>query len=226
MDAPPQFPLPDSAQRSKPVTETPAVPTFELEVDEPEDRDDEDEDDGPPTPKPLNRTLPSTTASSTSLPPPPSTTTRPTPVPRKGRGKVALAPGCSPLDWAKLKTSGTDLRAIGPLSSELFTPTHSNPFGGGFLRVTPDELAKHNKKEDCWTVFNGKVYNVTAYLKFHPGGEGQMMRTAGRDGTKLFSASASCLKSATQILRTSADRQSVDLVNSVDSCMGERGLHA
>lgn len=33
---------------------------------------------------------------------------------------------------------------------------------------------------------NGKVYNVTAYLPFHPGGEKEMMRGVGRDGTKLF----------------------------------------
>ena len=36
---------------------------------------------------------------------------------------------------------------------------------------------------------NGKVYNVTAYLPFHPGGEKEMMRGVGRDGTKLFSNS-------------------------------------
>jgi cytochrome b involved in lipid metabolism len=33
---------------------------------------------------------------------------------------------------------------------------------------------------------NQKVYNVTAYLPFHPGGEKEMMRGVGRDGTKLF----------------------------------------
>jgi len=34
---------------------------------------------------------------------------------------------------------------------------------------------------------NGKVYNVTSYLPFHPGGEKEMMRGVGRDGTALFS---------------------------------------
>lgn len=37
-------------------------------------------------------------------------------------------------------------------------------------------------------MFNGKVYNITPYLPFHPGGEDELMRVAGRDGTKLFSA--------------------------------------
>lgn len=87
----------------------------------------------------------------------------------KSRKKVALAPGCSPLDWARLKNS-TDLR--GDVTS--------------LLRVTPSELKKHNTREDAWSAFYGKVYNITPYLRFHPGGEDELMRCAGRDGTRLF----------------------------------------
>lgn len=47
-------------------------------------------------------------------------------------------------------------------------------------------LKAHNKRDDAWSVFNGKVYNITPYLPFHPGGEKELMRVAGRDGTKLF----------------------------------------
>lgn len=47
-------------------------------------------------------------------------------------------------------------------------------------------LKQHNKRDDAWSAFNGKVYNVTAYLPFHPGGEKELMRVAGRDGTQLF----------------------------------------
>lgn len=42
------------------------------------------------------------------------------------------------------------------------------------------------KGKDAWTVLGGKVYNMTPYLPFHPGGEPELMRGAGRDGTKLF----------------------------------------
>jgi len=48
-------------------------------------------------------------------------------------------------------------------------------------------LKQHNKPTDAWSAFNGKVYNLTPYLKFHPGGEEEVMRCAGRDGTRLFS---------------------------------------
>jgi len=32
----------------------------------------------------------------------------------------------------------------------------------------------------------GKVYNVSAYLPFHPGGEKEVLRGAGKDATSLF----------------------------------------
>lgn len=50
----------------------------------------------------------------------------------------------------------------------------------------PSILKLHNKLEDAWTAINGKVYNVTPYLEYHPGGVKELMRVAGRDGTKLF----------------------------------------
>ncbi|CDO69724.1 hypothetical protein BN946_scf184687.g9 [Trametes cinnabarina] len=99
---------------------------------------------------------------------PPPTTTKPPAKPSK-RGKVALAPGHGPLDWANLKKSGQDLRGTDTL-----------------LRVTPSMLKEHRSKDDAWTAISGKVYNITHYLPYHPGGEKELMRVAGRDGTKLF----------------------------------------
>ena len=32
----------------------------------------------------------------------------------------------------------------------------------------------------------GMVYNVTPYMDYHPGGEDELMKAAGRDGTELF----------------------------------------
>lgn len=54
------------------------------------------------------------------------------------------------------------------------------------MRITPSMLKQHNKRDDAWSAINDKVYNVTPYLSFHPGGEKELMRVAGRDGTKLF----------------------------------------
>lgn len=97
--------------------------------------------------------------------------------PSKRREKVALAPGHSPLDWARVTANGGD-----PLVMKGEEAAHRFP-----MRVTLEELKKHKSPEDAWSAYNGKVYNITPYLKFHPGGEKELMRTAGRDGTKLFS---------------------------------------
>ncbi|CAN0091843.1 unnamed protein product [Ascophyllum nodosum] len=48
------------------------------------------------------------------------------------------------------------------------------------------EVRKHNTQHDCWSIFRGKVYNLTPYLHYHPGGVDQMMKGAGRDCTALF----------------------------------------
>jgi hypothetical protein len=45
--------------------------------------------------------------------------------------------------------------------------------------VPISEVAKHYRFEDAWTIIRGKVYNVTPYLKIHPGGEAQLMKVAG-----------------------------------------------
>lgn len=42
------------------------------------------------------------------------------------------------------------------------------------------------KGKDAWMALNGRVYNITPYAEYHPGGVPELMRGAGRDGTKLF----------------------------------------
>ncbi len=48
--------------------------------------------------------------------------------------------------------------------------------------ITPEEFAKHNSKEDCWVHFQGKVYDVTAWLSKHPGGADKIAQFCGKDG--------------------------------------------
>ncbi|KAJ8640918.1 hypothetical protein MRB53_017612 [Persea americana] len=38
----------------------------------------------------------------------------------------------------------------------------------------------------CWTVLKGRVYNISPYMKFHPGGVDMLMKAAGKDCTSLF----------------------------------------
>ena len=49
------------------------------------------------------------------------------------------------------------------------------------------EVAKHNTLDDCWVVINGSVYDMTDFLKDHPGGSKVVMIYAGKDATGDFS---------------------------------------
>ena len=53
-------------------------------------------------------------------------------------------------------------------------------------RVTLSELALHNTPQDCWTVIQGRVYDISHYLPYHPGGRTQLLRGKGIDATELF----------------------------------------
>ncbi|CAI2377593.1 unnamed protein product [Moneuplotes crassus] len=55
----------------------------------------------------------------------------------------------------------------------------------GAKYYTMEEVAKHKKADDCWTVWQGKVYDITSYVKSHPGGK-KIMAGAGKDCTELF----------------------------------------
>ncbi|CAI9096438.1 OLC1v1032591C1 [Oldenlandia corymbosa var. corymbosa] len=51
---------------------------------------------------------------------------------------------------------------------------------------TMEEAALHNTKEDCWVVIDGKVYDVSAYLDEHPGGDDVLLTATGKDATDEF----------------------------------------
>jgi hypothetical protein len=142
MDIPPQFPLPDSAQRSQApsIPKSEPSPAFNLLPPSPTRSDN-----GEPA-SDLNIAIIADAIPIGNMAPPPSTTTKPdfgiqtggglgakevTAKPKleaksKKKGKVALAPGCSALDWARLCQSGKNLKG-------------TNVFP---VRVTLAELAK------------------------------------------------------------------------------------
>ncbi|KAK1975320.1 cytochrome b5-like heme/steroid binding domain-containing protein, partial [Colletotrichum cereale] len=105
-----------------------------------------------------------------SLAPPPSHSVK---APKPTR-KVILTPGHSPLDWARISGPNADLRNL--------------PADTPYLKVTPSLLKTMTgrKGKDAWMALGGRVYNITPYLPYHPAGVPELLRGAGRDGTKLF----------------------------------------
>ncbi|XP_015684928.2 acyl-CoA 6-desaturase-like, partial [Protobothrops mucrosquamatus] len=66
--------------------------------------------------------------------------------------------------------------------------------GGGGEREAPipsytwEEIQKHNLRTDKWLVIERKVYNITQWVKRHPGGIRVISHYAGEDATDAFQA--------------------------------------
>jgi hypothetical protein len=62
------------------------------------------------------------------------------------------------------------------------SPVESKP---AQARFSLQEVALHNSPTDCWLIVRKKVYNVTPWIRRHPGGDLLLVK-AGRDCTYLF----------------------------------------
>ncbi|KAL9579953.1 MAG: hypothetical protein Q9212_004790 [Teloschistes hypoglaucus] len=166
--------------RLRPKVKTPMAPPSRPQADSTSLR-------VPPTTSSTLRPPPS--AASTLRAPPPRTqaslsplsvpTASSLPSSKRPSKKVILEPGHSPLDWANLTHN--------PPSTTYLRGDDVPP---SLIRVPPSLLRYHNgrKGKNAWSVWQGKVYNLTPYLKFHPGGVDELMKGAGRDkdGERLF----------------------------------------
>lgn len=96
-----------------------------------------------------------------------SDTRAPTTSNGKVREKVALKPGFHLRDWTKLMQVSRKM----PVTSR---------------KITLAELSQHTSTFDCWTAYKGKVYDISQYFPYHPGGEEILKQAAGIDCTELF----------------------------------------
>lgn len=84
-----------------------------------------------------------------------------------------------------------DFLELDTASSHFIDPTRSTTFKKNSSTLKPKftmaEVSKHDSPKDCWLIIDGKVYDVTKYVDYHPGG--QLISTwAGRDATDVFVA--------------------------------------
>lgn len=88
------------------------------------------------------------------------------------RAKVPFEKGHSQMDWLKLTQTHPDLAGLKGSSNRRL--------------ISMDEVKQHKSEGDIWTVLKGRVYNISPYMKFHPGGEDMLMKATGKDCTALF----------------------------------------
>ncbi|KAJ4964773.1 hypothetical protein NE237_016622 [Protea cynaroides] len=71
------------------------------------------------------------------------------------RAKVPFEKGYSQMDWFKLTRTHPDLAGIKGQSNKRL--------------ISMDEVKQHKQEGSIWTVLKGHVYNISPYMKFHPG---------------------------------------------------------
>ena len=52
--------------------------------------------------------------------------------------------------------------------------------------LTAEEVALRNTVDNCWVIIDGNVYDMTPFASRHPGGQSNIERLCGTDGTALF----------------------------------------
>eukprot|EP00933_Yihiella_yeosuensis_P038618 TRINITY_DN32546_c0_g1_i1.p1 TRINITY_DN32546_c0_g1~~TRINITY_DN32546_c0_g1_i1.p1 ORF type:complete len:278 (-),score=55.44 TRINITY_DN32546_c0_g1_i1:92-925(-) len=56
------------------------------------------------------------------------------------------------------------------------------------LPYTTEEVASHNSAKSLWVIMNRKVYDITAFIKRHPGGPAVLLQMGGKDATAAAAA--------------------------------------
>ncbi|OAL00712.1 hypothetical protein IQ06DRAFT_275567 [Phaeosphaeriaceae sp. SRC1lsM3a] len=54
------------------------------------------------------------------------------------------------------------------------------------VKLTGEEVAKHNSRESCWVIIHGRAYDITEFLPEHPGGPKIILKYAGKDATEEY----------------------------------------
>lgn len=54
------------------------------------------------------------------------------------------------------------------------------------IKLTVEEVAKHNTETSCYTIVQGEVYDLTEWIYMHPGGAENIMSVCGADGSNAF----------------------------------------
>lgn len=75
-----------------------------------------------------------------------------------------------------------------PSASATATPTQSPSPTQTASGYTLAEVAKRNTQSECWVVIDGGVYDLTEWIRQHPGGSGSIRSLCGTDGTVQFNS--------------------------------------
>lgn len=89
-----------------------------------------------------------------------------------------------------------------PAATSTPTPTPTPTATVVTSKYTMEEVKKRNSANECWSVIDGKVYNLTKWITAHRGGPQAILFLCGKDGTSAFNAQHKGASSPESVLTT------------------------
>ena len=108
------------------------------------------------------------------------------------RIQPTATPSLAPTSSATPTPTPTPSPSLTPTPTPTSTPTvvvtpTPTPTPSSTIRsFTAAEVATRNSERSCWSIINNDVYDLTNWIKQHPGGDRAILRICGVDGTNRF----------------------------------------
>ena len=113
----------------------------------------------------------------------------------KKSGKLIWNKGVAVKASAKPSAKASATATARPTTSASAAPTASattttKPSAAATVAAgyTMAQVKANKSRTKCWSAINGNVYDLTAWIKQHPGGEGSIESLCGTDGSASFNA--------------------------------------
>jgi cytochrome b involved in lipid metabolism/plastocyanin len=124
--------------------------------------------------------------------------------------------------WSSCQSNSTQSRTVtasspsgctggSPVTTQSCVYTPPVTTSGG---LTSADVATHNSAGDCYLIISSKVYNVTQYIPFHPGGQSRITTRCGTDATSIFNGGSGSHNHSSSARNTLANYYVGDLTTS------------
>jgi cytochrome b involved in lipid metabolism len=100
--------------------------------------------------------------------------------------KVILIPLAAALSLVAWGPAAVPAQAVAAPSS--ITASSTQVQVAAVKKYKMSTVKKHKTKKSCWTVVGTGVYDLTKWVKKHPGGQSRILAMCGKNATKAFRA--------------------------------------
>jgi cytochrome b involved in lipid metabolism len=109
---------------------------------------------------------------------------KPSNEPKQEEDTAEQSPSKSPTKTTEPSPTKTTEPSPTPTKTTEPSPTPTKTQSG----YTMAQVAQRNSQSACWVVIDGMVYDLTEWIRSHPGGRGAILSLCGTDGTSSFNA--------------------------------------